>query len=167
MNVDVQGSLFPNLISMITQLCATGLIFLAVKKWLWKPVRNILEKRACAMQESLDSAFKTNEEAKANLDDAKEELKKAKKDSLDIIAGAKKEADALKAELIVDAKKQAQAKIDEADKRIEAAKKEMTNELHDEIVNVAMAAVEKLLEEKVNEATDRESIDKFVKEAGK
>ena len=68
MNVDVQGALFPNILTIITQLVSTLIIFLAVKKFLWKPVKNILAKRSEKMQESLDSAFKQNEEATKNLE---------------------------------------------------------------------------------------------------
>ena len=58
MNVDVQGALFPNVLTMLTQLLSTLIIFLAVKKWLWKPIRNIIAKRSDAMQEALDKKKK-------------------------------------------------------------------------------------------------------------
>ena len=99
-NFDVQGSLMPNLYTMIVQLTATLIIFLCIKKWLWKPVKNILAKRAEAMQESLDSAFKQNEEARDNLEASKNELNEAKASSRDIIDAARKEAVNLKNEII-------------------------------------------------------------------
>jgi len=162
LNFDVQGSLFPNPLTMLIQLLATFIIFLAVKKFLWKPVREIIAKRADAMQESLDGAFKKNEEAESNLKEAKEELSKAKDTSKEIIESARTEANNLKTEILNSANKQAQAKLDEADSRITAAKKEMQNELHDEIVSVAMAAVEKLLDKKASSDDDKKAIDEFV-----
>lgn len=166
-NIDVQGSLFPNPLTMIVQLLSTLIIFLAVKKWLWKPVKNILAKRSDAMQSSLDNAFKQNEEASQNLAKAKAELDSARNSSKEIIDSARLEASNLKQEIINDANKQAQTKLEEADKRIESARKEMQNELHDEIVGVAMAAVEKLLEEKATSKDDQKAIEKFVEEVKK
>ena len=104
-NFDVQGSLMPNLYTMIVQLCATLIIFLCIKKWLWKPVKNILAKRADAMQASLDSAFEQNEEARVNLEASRKELNDAKESSREIINAARQEAVNLKNEIVSDAKR--------------------------------------------------------------
>ena len=166
-NFDVQGSLMPNLYTMIVQLCATLIIFLCIKKWLWKPVKNILAKRADAMQASLDSAFEQNEEARVNLEASRKELNDAKESSREIIDAARQEAVNLKNEIVSDAKSQAQAKLDQADEKIARAKADAQSDLHDEMVSVAMAAVSKLLDEKATSKDDEEAIDKYIKEVKK
>ena len=167
MNIDVQGALFPNILTMITQLLATLIIFLAVKKWLWKPVKDILAKRADKMQESLDSAFAQNEEAARNLEASKKDLVEAKNSSKEIIDSARVEATKLKNEIIAKAKVDAQTKINNAEEKIEQRRKEVKDELQDEIVNVAMAAVSRLMDEKATSEDDREALEKFIKEAKK
>ena len=164
MNVDVQGALFPNALTMLTQLLSTLIIFLAVKKFLWKPIKNILAKRSEKIQESLDSAFKQNDEATKNLKESKKELDDAKATSKEIIDSARVEANNLKNEIISDAKKQAQDKFNQAESKIEQRKSEVYDELHDEMVNVAMAAVSKLLEEKATSEDDKKALDKYIKE---
>ena len=166
-NFDVQGSLMPNLYTMIVQLCATLIIFLCIKKWLWKPVKNILAKRADAMQASLDSAFEQNEEARVNLEASRKELNDAKESSREIIDAARQEAVNIKNEIVSDAKRQAQAKLDQADEKIARAKADAQSDLHDEMVSVAMAAVSKLLDEKATSKDDEEAIDKYIKEVKK
>ena len=166
-NFDVQGSLMPNLYTMIVQLCATLIIFLCIKKWLWKPVKNILAKRADAMQASLESAFEQNEEARVNLEASRKELNDAKESSREIIDAARQEAVNLKNEIVSDAKRQAQAKLDQADEKIARAKADAQSDLHDEMVSVAMAAVSKLLDEKATSKDDEEAIDKYIKEVKK
>lgn len=166
-NFDVQGSLMPNLYTMIVQLCATLIIFLCIKKWLWKPVKNILAKRADAMQASLDSAFEQNEEARVNLEASRKELNDAKESSREIIDAARQEAVNLKNEIVSDAKRQAQAKLDQADEKIARAKADAQSDLHDEMVSVAMAAVSKLLDEKATSKDDEDAIDKYIKEVKK
>ena len=157
----------PNLYTMIVQLCATLIIFLCIKKWLWKPVKNILAKRADAMQASLDSAFEQNEEARVNLEASRKELNDAKESSREIIDAARQEAVNLKNEIVSDAKRQAQAKLDQADEKIARAKADAQSDLHDEMVSVAMAAVSKLLDEKATSKDDEEAIDKYIKEVKK
>ena len=166
-NFDVQGSLMPNLYTMIVQLCAPLISFLCIKKWLWKPVKNILAKRADAMQASLDSAFEQNEEARVNLEASRKELNDAKESSREIIDAARQEAVNLKNEIVSDAKRQAQAKLDQADEKIARAKADAQSDLHDEMVSVAMAAVSKLLDEKATSKDDEEAIDKYIKEVKK
>ena len=166
-NFDVQGTLMPNLYTMIVQLCATLIIFLCIKKWLWKPVKNILAKRADAMQASLDSAFEQNEEARVNLEASRKELNDAKESSREIIDAARVEATNLKNEIVADAKRQAQNKLDQADEKIAKAKADAQSDLHDEMVSVAMAAVSKLLDEKATSKDDEEAIDKYIKEVKK
>ena len=163
-NVDVQGALFPNVLTMLTQLLSTLIIFLAVKKFLWKPVKNILAKRSEKMQESLDNAFKQNTEATENLETSKKELDEAKKTSKEIIDAARVEATNLKNEIIASAKKEAQNKLDSAENKIEQRKNEVKDELHDEMVNVAMAAVTKLLGEKATSKDDEKALDEYIKE---
>lgn len=167
MSVDVQGSLFPNLLTMVIQLLSTLVIFLACKKLLWKPVRKIIAARQDKMQESLDNAFKQNEEAKKNLEDSKAELEKAKASSKEIIDAARVEATSLKNELVNQAKRDAQIKLDAAENKITQRKSEIENEIHDEIVDVAMAAVEKLLEEKATSKDDEKLLNKYIEEAKK
>lgn len=167
MNVDVQGLLFPNLLTMITQLLSTLIIFLAVKKFLWKPVKNILQKRSDKMQESLDNAFVQNEEATKNLEASKKELDEAKQSSKEIIDAARVEATNLKNELLSKAKIEAQNKLDKAEEKINLAKKEAQDDLKQEMVDVAMSAVRKLLDEKSTSEDDLKALNKYIDEAKK
>ena len=167
MSIDIQGSLLPNITTMIVQLCATFIIFMCVKKWLWKPVKNILNKRAEAMQENLNSAFKQNDEAKNNLEASKKELNDAKASSKEIIDQARVEATNLKNEIVSNAKKEAQNKLDAADEKILQAKAQAQADLRSEMVDVAMAAVTKLLDDKATSEDDAKAIDKYIKEVKK
>ena len=43
---DVAGQLFPNLTTMIVQWLSTGVLLFFVVKYLWKPARDFINKRA-------------------------------------------------------------------------------------------------------------------------
>lgn len=163
-NLDIQGALFPNIFTILVQLAATLVLFFAAKKLLFKPARNMLAKRAEVMQSSLDEAKNARIIAETNLNNAKEELKNAKAASERIIISAKTEAQQLRDEMVKKAENDAQAKFDEADRRILQHQKEIEKEIREEMVNVAMTAVAKLLDEKATSADDNAAIDRFVKE---
>lgn len=161
----IQELLFPNILTVAAQLCATLILFLLCKKLLWEPARNILKARQDKMVSSLENATKLQTEAAAQLQEAKKGLDEAKIKSVEIVESARNEANALREEIVSSAKREAANKLEDAEHKIELRKNEVQSELHDEMVSVAMAAVSKLLEEKATSQDDAKAIEKYVNEA--
>ena len=164
MNFDIQGVLFPNLLTMAVQLCSTLVLFLMCKKLLWKPAREILAKRKEKMNADLALSEELKKEATVELDKAKENLVKAREKSNEIVESARKEAENLKEQIVEKANKEASMRLKSAEKEIEQKKIDASNQIHDEMVDIALAAVSKLLNEKVNEQDDKKAIEKFIGE---
>ena len=164
MTFDIQGVLFPNWITMLVQLCSTLVLFLLCKKLLWKPARDILAKRRDKMNENLMSSQKLREDASVELDKAKEELEHARNRSGEIVEGARKEAENLRAEIVNKANSEASAKLALADKEIEQKERDAQDRIHDEMVDVAMAAVSKLMSDKATTSDDKKAIEDFIGE---
>ena len=164
MTFDIQGVLFPNWITMLVQLCSTLVLFLLCKKLLWKPARDILAKRRDKMNENLMSSQKLREDASVELDKAKEELEHARNRSDEIVESARKEAENLRAEIVNKANSEASAKLALADKEIEQKERDAQDRIHDEMVDVAMAAVSKLMQDKATSSDDKKAIEDFIGE---
>lgn len=164
MTFDIQGVLFPNWITMLVQLCSTLVLFLLCKKLLWKPARDILAKRRDKMNENLMSSQKLREDASVELDKAKEELEHARNRSGEIVESARKEAENLRAEIVNKANSEASAKLALADKEIEQKERGAQDRIHDEMVDVAMAAVSKLMQDKATSSDDKKAIEDFIGE---
>lgn len=164
MTFDIQGVLFPNWITMLVQLCSTLVLFLLCKKLLWKPARDILAKRRDKMNENLMSSQKLREDASVELDKAKEELEHARNRSSEIVESARKEAENLRAEIVNKANSEASAKLALADKEIEQKERDAQDRIHDEMVDVAMAAVSKLMQDKATSSDDKKAIEDFIGE---
>ena len=60
--VDIVNQLFPNIVTVIVQLCSTLVLFLVAKKFLWKSVKNWMNVRAEKMQADLSASQKAKEE---------------------------------------------------------------------------------------------------------
>lgn len=164
MEFDIQGVLFPNLITMIVQLLSTIVLFLLVKKLLWKPAREILKKRQEKIDGDLANAEKIQADALNELNEAKQNLEIARNKSNEIIDEARKEANNLRQEIVSSAKKEAADKLKDAERNIEQKKIEASNQIHDEMVNVALAAVSKLLNDKSQAVDDEKAIKEYINE---
>lgn len=165
MTFDIQGVLFPNVITMLVQLCSTLVLFLLCKKLLWKPAREILAKRKAKMNEDLLASEKLKSEASEELNQAKQQLEHARTKSGEIVESARKEANDLRNEIINKANLDASARLDQASKEIEQKKQDAQKEIHDEMVDVALAAVSKLLDEKATSDDDKKAIEKYIGES--
>ena len=90
--VDIVNQLFPNIVTVIVQLCSTLVLFLVAKKFLWKSVKNWMNVRAEKMQADLSASQKAKEEAMLDRNSAKDELAAASRKSEAMIEAAVKQA---------------------------------------------------------------------------
>lgn len=164
-DIDIVGQLIPNPITMLVQLCSTLVLFLLMKKILWKSVKNFLDARADKMQADLAESEKAKQEALSDRQKALAQLNEASSKSEEIVEAAIKQAKDEKAAIIAQADKEAAAVRTKAQVQIEAERQAMYESVRREIVDVALAAAEKLVGENSGETLDRQAIDAFVKEA--
>ena len=163
-DIDVIGQLLPNPITMLTQLCSTLVLFLVIKKFLWKSITGMLDRRAEKMQEELTASEQARQQAQQDRENARQELKEAVTRSQTMIEKATVEAKSVREEIVRKAKTEADDQIIRARGQIEWERSQMQSEIHREMVEVAMSAAEKLIGEKSSEAGDRQAVDQFVKE---
>ena len=163
-DIDVIGQLLPNPITMLTQLCSTLVLFLVIKKFLWKSITSMLDRRAEKMQEELAASEQARQQAQQDRENARQELKEAVTRSQTMIEKATVEAKSVREEIVRKAKTEADDQIIRARGQIELERSQMQREIHREMVEVAMSAAEKLIGEKSIEAGDRQAVDQFVKE---
>ncbi len=63
MNIDIASKLIPKILTMLAQLCATGVIFALYRKYLHQPVLEYLDARALKMATDLSDAALLKEES--------------------------------------------------------------------------------------------------------
>lgn len=164
LGIDIQGQLFPNPVTMAVQLISTAILLYFVWKYLWGPAREFLAQRAEYAQSQITQANELKSEAEKLNEEAKQKVKEAGVTARGLVEEAKNESIQLKEALMKEAKAEADAKLDAARREIEYEKKAMREEVAKEIVDVALAATEKLLVDKTTDEDDRKAIEKFVKD---
>ena len=161
---DVLAVLMPNALTVIIQLCATGILFFALYKLLWKPVKKIMDTRSEYEQSRLNEAQKLKEESEKLNKEAQEKLDNAAIEAQNIVNNAQGEAVKVRETLIEEGRQRSQQLIADAQENITLQKNKMLEDMHEEIVNVAISAAEKMLQTKLDSDSDKESIEGFIKE---
>ncbi|MCR4871394.1 MAG: F0F1 ATP synthase subunit B [Atopobiaceae bacterium] len=164
MDIEVAEQLFPNILTIVTQLCATGVLLFFAVKFLWTPGREMLAKRQELMQSRLTDAEKLKEAAAEEKAHADMELRAMQNRVKDMIENAKDEANTEKERILEEANRQAEATLERANATIEKQKEEMRRDLQKEIVDVALAASTKLMGRDELEEQDARALESFVKE---
>ena len=161
---DILGQLIPNPLTMIVQLCATAVLVFLMYKLAYKPIKKILDTRSEYEQSRLSDADKLKKEYEDLHAQAENEINDAKAKAKKIISDAQDEGNRLKNNLIDEGKNKSQQIIDDAQNNIALQKNKMLDEMHGEIVDVALSAAEKILQSKLDSKDDKESINEFIKE---
>jgi F-type H+-transporting ATPase subunit b len=161
---DIAGKLFPNLLTMLVQLGATGLLFYGFKRLLWKPISKYIEKRAEMEDSALANADEANKLAQVNLAHSELSITEAALEAKEIIENGKVEGQRVKSKLVSEGDLEARTKLEAAQREIEHQKAQLRGDIETEIVDVALLAAKRLIEDKVDETSDRALVTAFIKE---
>lgn len=78
--IDIASKLFPNILTIITQLCASLIIYIMYKKHIHEHVIRYLKEREVMMREATEKALAVEKEAALNREKIQEERALMKKD---------------------------------------------------------------------------------------
>ena len=150
------------LISLVNLL----LLFLIIKKFLFKPVMSVLEKRKQEIDGQYAEANAAIDEANLSKKQWEEKLAAAEDEAEAIIQTAAENAKYRGDKLIEDAQKRAESIIRVAESEAELERKKATDSMKQEIVEVSGALAEKLLERELNREDHKAIIESFIEEIG-
>ncbi|MGN1317224.1 MAG: F0F1 ATP synthase subunit B [Acutalibacteraceae bacterium] len=155
-----------NIWQMLVSLANLVILFLLVKKFLYKPVKKMLKARQDAIDVQYNEAETARSEALSEKKAYEEKLSGAKAEADGIINSAVNLAKARENEIIEKAKNDASVIIQRAneDARLEMTKAEES--IKREIVDVSTVLTSKLLEREINPQDHKQIIDSFIDEIG-
>ncbi len=153
-------------VELVFQIINTVILFLVLKKILFKPVLNIIEKRENMIQEDLAEGSKAKNEGIALKQEYEQKVSLAKDEGREIIKQATARAEEKSNQIIEDAKAEANALKAKATKEIAQEKEQAIAEIRNDISDIAILAASKVLEEDIDKAKHEDLIEKFIKEVG-
>ena len=155
-----------NIWQILISLANLLLIYIILKKLLWKPVKNVMKQR----QEMVDKQFAdaAEAEAKANEDKAAwaEKLSAADEEAAARIAAADETARHHGERVVAEAKEKAQGIIRQAEAEAELERQKATASIRDEIADVSAELAQKMLEREISVDDHRAMIASFLDEVG-
>jgi F-type H+-transporting ATPase subunit b len=154
----------PNLGVMIWTLIAFVIAMYVLSKLAFPRISEALDKRQKAIDDSIDSAERTREEAEKILTEYRERLKEARAQSEEIVERARETAKAQERE----GKENAQELVAEGAKRaqreIELATKQALGEIRKEVADLTIMATEKVTRKTLDDADQKRLVEEALGE---
>ena len=147
-------------------LLNTLAIFFVAKKYLFVPVKNMIDSRQKEIDDMYASASTAQANAEALEQEYKDKLSGAVETGERIVKDAVSRAHNREEEIIRKANTDAAAIMDKASADIALEKKKALNDAKNEISALAVAIAGKVVERELNEADQTKLIDSFIKDLG-
>ena len=154
----------PNVGLMLWTLIAFGVSMLILKKFAFPAIGEALDKRAATIDESLNAAVRTKEEAEELLEEYRARLKEAREQAEDIVARSRKAADSTLEEAKSAAKEYGEEQRAATIKEIEAAKQLALDDIRKEVADLTVIATEKVTRKSLDDGDHRRLIEEALGE---
>lgn len=151
-----------NFWQIVISLANLAILFLILKKLLFKPVRSVLQQRQKELDEKYLEADKAVDAAKANKTAWEEKLRSAEDEADAIIKSASDDAKQRGERLVAEAKDRADGIIRQAQTEAELEMRRADESIRREIIDVSAALTEKILGREINTDDHRSMIDDFI-----
>ena len=157
--------------SIIWSIANILILYILLRIFLFKPVNRIMDERTKNIQNDIDTAKKSREEAEAIKQQYTDELSNARKEAQDIIMKAHDDAEAEKSAIIERSKTEADkiiadAVIADAGKAAETERKRVIEQAQSQIADLAIEAASKIVGANVDDEKNRRIVDDFLADEG-
>ena len=151
---------------MLISLANLGILYLILKRFLYKPVMNVIAKRREAIDAEYRAAEEANQTASASRDQYAQKLAGAQAEADGMIQAATLTANRRGDRIVEEARERADGIIHQAQVEAELEKKKAQETIRQEIADVSTALTEKLLGRTLSGGDHRKMIDSFLDEIG-
>ncbi|MFW6386736.1 MAG: F0F1 ATP synthase subunit B [Bacillota bacterium] len=133
-----------------------------LKRYLYGPVREILDARQERIETELSEAERQKEEAEEFKREYRDELRQARSKAQEIIEEAEARGKKKAREIISQAREETKIMKENRLKEIERAKRDAADELRRKAASLSLQAAGKLLEKKLDEDEHRRLVEEFI-----
>ncbi len=141
-------------------------LFLIMSYLLFNPVRDMLKKRQEKIQNDIDSAKKDKDDSAALKAEYEEKLRNINAESEEILAEARKRAQANENHIIADAKAEAVRIIEAAKVEAELEKQKAVDDMKKEMVEIASLMAGKVISGKMDTTVQNALVEETLREVG-
>lgn len=150
---------------MIWTLVMFAITLFILKKYVFGPVGEAIEKRRRNIAQSIEEAERGRDEANALLEEYKTKLVEARKEADHLRDQGRKEGEQQRAELVAQGQTQRERVLADAGSQIDAQARQAASGLRDDVVDLALLAAEKVSRTTLGDAEHRRLIEAAIAEA--
>ena len=155
-----------NIWHIVISLCNLLILFLMLKKFLYKPVKKVLADRQAAIESRYDEADKAKSEALQSKAEWEERMAAADEEAAGIVSSAVESANRQSSAILGETKEKADRMMNRARAEADAERRKAEDDIRDRIADVSAAIAGKLLEREISAADHSDLIDSFISEIG-
>ena len=152
--------------TVIFQILNLLLLMVLFKKYLFKPVMEILEKRQAEIEGHYQEAQQAETDSKSMKADYESKMSGARQEADRVIKTATESANAMSASIVEDARTQADQLKRRAQTEIDLERRRAFDEVKGELSGIALDIASQVIEREVNEKDHEAFIDEFIKNVG-
>ena len=123
------------------------ILFLAMKKFLFKPINAILESRAKAVQDNLEEARRQREEAQALKDQYEEQMAQSRQQAAQLLSQAKTQSQEVYQKTVTDAQAEARKLMSDGAARNRHDREAMLKSVREEVASLVVEAAAKVAQQ--------------------
>jgi F-type H+-transporting ATPase subunit b len=154
----------PNVGLMIWTLLAFLVAMWILRKYAWPAITEALDKRQRAIEESIDVAEHTRQDAQQLLDEYRERLREARAQADEIVARARKAGEVHERETLEKAKVRREELMEQTRRDIDAETRRAIQELRDEVADLTVLATERVTRKSLTEGDQKRLVEEALKE---
>ena len=155
-----------NIWQIVISLCNLTILFLMLKKLLFKPVKKMIADREALAAKELDAAREEMRLAQEERTKWTKRMSAAEAEAGDIVKRATVKADKQSKMIINTAKERADSIVEQAKFEADLEYKNSASEMKHEIIDLSSLLAGKMLRREINEEDHRELIDDFIDQIG-
>jgi F-type H+-transporting ATPase subunit b len=154
----------PDIGLMIWTLIVFGASLYVLAKVAFPRIAEALDRRQRAIEESIEASEQTRKEAERLLAEYRERLGDARSQADDIVARARKTAEAHESEVIAEARGKREEMMEQTRRDIEAETRRAIMEIRSEVADLTVAATEKVTRKTLSDADQKRLVEEALRE---
>ncbi|ATO49177.1 MULTISPECIES: F0F1 ATP synthase subunit B [Brevibacillus] len=152
--------------TMLFQVLAFLILLLVVRKYAVGPITQIMEKRRQYVASEIEAAERNRKEAEGLLAEQRRLLDEARQETKALIERATRQAQEEEARIKKEAEETAARLKAEASAEIARETEKAKEELRTQMASLSVLLASKIIEKELDEATQKSTIDQFLKQVG-
>ena len=163
---EYEGVISLDVWTMLFTFCNLLLVFYFARKFLFAPIKNMIDSRQKEIDDLYDDANKAKNDAEEYRAEYEGKLEQATAESEEIMRRAVRNAQLKEEEILKEAREEASKTLQRAEQQIEKERKQAMEDIKNDVSDIAVDIAGAMLEREITADEHRELIDGFIEKLG-